>query len=386
MANNDKNAKSSTPPPTRMPKKIKSYEVIQVLGRGGMGEVYLAKHDMLERQVAIKRYSPIPGGKDDEKNTERFLREGQALAKIQHHGIVSIHDMFEYRDNMYMVLEYVDGYHVGELLSKGPLPLDISCIIGIKLAEALAYAHFHQILHRDIKASNVMVSKKGQVKLMDFGIARGEVLAKITQTGLIVGTPMYMAPEVLSGQEPSELSDLYGIGALMYQCLTGRKLYSHTSGTNMYAAIMAGKYIPIQKVVKGVPRQLRNIVHQCLASKPEKRYSSVSEFRQTLDLFMASNSIWVNPAEYLADFIKDIELPIDIKVENQEKSVEISDFDISELRVESGIIHRSSRKMVRRLTIFFVFATMILGLVWVVWGSYKLGWLAPILNAFGIEI
>ena len=149
---------------------------------------------------------------------ERFTREGQALAQLNHQGICAVHDLFARTNNLYMVLEYVDGYDVDFLLKEGGLlPPDIVAIIGVRVAEALEHAHLHRIIHRDIKPANVMVSRSGEVKLMDFGIARDEDLDRVTKTGLMVGTPMYMAPEVVQGGEADERSDVYSLGVMLYQ-------------------------------------------------------------------------------------------------------------------------------------------------------------------------
>jgi len=288
----------------RMPRQIRSYQVSKLLGCGGMGEVFLANHDLLDRPVAIKRFALTSGPKKEEQqNRDRFLREGKALAKLHHNGIVGVHDLFEHRNELFMVLEYVDGYSLASLLDPGPLPIDITCIIGLQLAGTLEHAHGHGVIHRDIKASNVMLSRDGQVKLMDFGIARGEVLEKVTQTGLVVGTPMYLAPEVLAGSEPNPLSDVYGVGTLLYHCLSGRGLFSDNVDQNLYHRVQAGNFIPLKHATKEVPRQLLNLVNRCLALNPDKRFGSAPELRQELALFMSKQKIF-NHTERLLTFIK----------------------------------------------------------------------------------
>ncbi len=355
----------------RMPKKIKSYEVSKLLGRGGMGEVMLAHHEVLERPVAIKRYAPALTTKHEKQNQERFIREGIALARLSHHCIVGIHDLFEHRGQFCMVLEYVDGCHVGELAEKGPLPLDVACIIGLKVSEALEHAHFHGIIHRDIKSTNVMVSKDGRVKLMDFGIARSVKLERVTQTGMLVGTPMYMAPEVLGGQEANELSDIYGLGALMYHCLTGRRLFFHANQDNLYHHIMAGKYLPLGKVVRGVPRQLKSIVHRCLSKKPEQRFQSAAEFRQTLDIFMASRGMWANHAIRLAGFMYSMERV------GTDAATAINEMSVSDSAILSHLTFKPPNRILRGVFLGIASATIGAGLLFV---AIKLGWLSSIMD------
>ncbi|CAN0592818.1 unnamed protein product, partial [Laminaria digitata] len=181
----------------RMPEKIRDYAVLKRIGKGGMGEVFLADHPLLERHVAVKRFVFASGKGDDEVAArQRFLREGRALARLTHHNIVQVHDLFDVRKQTCMVLEYVDGFDLAQLLQGGRLPVDVACIVALKVAEALEHAHYSGIVHRDVKASNVMMSRRGDVKLMDFGIAKQDILEPMTQTGLVVGTPMYVAPEV----------------------------------------------------------------------------------------------------------------------------------------------------------------------------------------------
>ncbi len=362
--------------PSRLPKRIKDYAVVRELGRGGMGEVFLATHDLLERPVAIKRFTPATSSGADQKNRERFLREGKALSKLRHQGIVGIYDLFEHRSQLCMVLEYVEGFDVAKLLSAGPLPVDVACIVALKLAEALVHAHFHRIIHRDVKTTNVMVSWDGQVKLMDFGIARGEVLDRITQTGLLVGTPQYFAPEVVSGHPADELSDLYGIGAVLYHCLSGRKLFFQASDKNLYKSILAGKFVPLGKVTKGVPRALLSIVQRCLARKPEKRFESVADFRHTLDLFMATQGYWVNHSERLAGFMRALD---HLKKDPPQTSVDIS---LSDFLIKSTSVGEPPQVFSRWLLIGIVLAAVT---GFLAWGAYAIGWLTPVLRVLGID-
>lgn len=358
----------------KTPSRIRGYRVERVLGRGGMGEVLLAIHPELGRAVAIKRYLPAGGTRDDQQNRDRFLREGTAMAKLHHQGIVGIYDYFEHRGQLYMVLEYVDGVAVAELLEHGPVPQDVACIVGLKLAEAVQHAHFHRIIHRDIKTSNVMVSRDGQVKLMDFGIARGELLEKVTQAGMLVGTPAYFAPEVIEGGEASELSDVYGMGAVLYHCLTGRKLFYQVEDGSLYSAVKAGRFVPLDKAVRGVPRGLRAIVHTCLARDPADRYPSAAALRQTLDLFMADQGIWSNHAERLAGFLQargDLGEP-------PPTAVEIS---VGDLLVQSSPVLRPVRK--RRWPWLVAGIVAVLGAL--AWFAYEKGWIERALYLLGLD-
>ena len=286
----------------KLPSKIGNYAVEDRIGEGGMGEVLKGEHALLGRPVAIKRL--LAEIADNAEMAERFQREGRALAQLSHQGICAVHDLFEQRGALYMVLEYVDGFDVDTLLKQGGyLPVDVAAIIALKVAEALEHAHHHRIIHRDIKPANVMVSKQGEVKLMDFGIALDEDLDRVTRSGMMVGTPMYMAPEVVSGGQSTEQSDVYAVGAMLYQCLSGRKVFAHASAENIYALIASGKFPAIKKVAPHVPRALRRIVDRALQKKPGKRFSDAAELRRALDDFLSAYRAWSHYEERLVAFL-----------------------------------------------------------------------------------
>jgi eukaryotic-like serine/threonine-protein kinase len=292
-----------------MPKKIGQYEVKAEIGKGAMGDVFLGIHTQLERPVAIKRRHPRldESSTEAQESAERFLREGKALAKLKHGSIVGIHDLFTHRDTMYMVLEYVDGCTIQELTkTNNTLPPDVVAIIALRLAEALEYAHFHRIIHRDIKPSNIMVSKQGDVKLMDFGIARDESkdLQGLTETGVVVGTPRYLAPEVVLGKRADERSDLYAVGAVMYLCLSGKRIFEGAEGEAMLTMIAAGKFKRLSKFVDDVPRGLIKIVERCLNRRPERRYGSATELRRALEHFLNVHYAVANHAARMVGYLE----------------------------------------------------------------------------------
>jgi serine/threonine protein kinase len=290
---------------SKRPERIRDYPVTQLLGKGGMGEVFLAEHPLLARPVAIKRFVYAAGKGDDEATARaRFLREGQALARLGHHNIVQVHDLFEHRGQTCMVLEYVDGFDLSALMTQGALPVDVACVVALKVAEALEHAHFAGIVHRDVKASNVMMSRAGEVKLMDFGIAKQDLMDPMTRTGMVVGTPIYVAPEVLAGGEADARSDLYALGALMYLMLSGRRPFEHANSENLFALILAGRYPRLGKVAKDVPWRLRSIVHRLLERRPERRFASAAELRQTLEVFLAESGVAAHHGERLVRFLE----------------------------------------------------------------------------------
>ena len=291
----------------RMPKKLGPYEIGRRLGRGGMGEVFLATHTLLNRPVAIKRFAPERSRSGREEMAERFLREGKALAELSHQNIVGIHDLISTESAMYMVLDYVDGADVAGLLDEGgAFSVEVAAIVAQKVAEALQCAHYNRIMHRDIKGGNVMISRSGEVKLMDFGVALDERLDAMTETGLVVGTPMYVAPEVISGEPASERSDLYSLGVLLYAMLTGKRPFEHARNQeHMFQLILGGRYRPIGRLAPHVPRTLRTIVERLLHRKADRRFGSAAEVRQGLEIFLASQQVWANHEARLVTFMRE---------------------------------------------------------------------------------
>lgn len=287
---------------TTRAKKIGSYRVLSIIGRGGMGEVFKARHELLQREVALKRLHSDRLDAQEEMR-ERFLREGRALARLRHHNIVAVHDLFERRGEMYMAMELVDGHDLGALIERGPLPLDVACIVGIEVAGALEAAHRMGIVHRDIKAGNVMLGRDGAVKLMDFGIARQEEVEGVTKTGLVMGTPRYLAPELLQGATADPRSDVYGLAALLYHCVSGRRIFEEATPENLFHLIHAGKYTPLRKVAPSVPRRLRRLIERGLERRLERRFGSPSELRQQLELYVAEQGAWANHGERIVGFL-----------------------------------------------------------------------------------
>ncbi len=291
----------------KMPKSLGSYEVGRRLGRGGMGEVYLATHVKLGRPVAIKRFAPERSKSNASEMAERFIREGKALAQLQHQHIVGIHDLFETEDGLYMVLDYVDGADVATLLDdSGKFPVEVATIIALKVAEALQCAHYNQIIHRDIKGGNVMISRSGEVKLMDFGVALDERMDAMTATGLVVGTPMYVAPEVISGEPASEQSDIYALGVLLYAMLSGKRPFEHARNQeHMFQLILTGKSRPLGRIASDVPRELRTLVEQLMHRRVERRFKSAAHARQGLEIFLASQQVWAHHEARLVAFMRE---------------------------------------------------------------------------------
>lgn len=268
----------------------KRYRCVEVIGSGGMGVVYLAEDTLLKRDVALKILRP---SFRDEKNRSRFFREAKILSQLNHPHIVTIHDFGMWKRNMYIVLEYLDGSNLQQIIKKsGPLPVTWLMDTLPQMMDALEAAHHEGIIHRDLKPSNIFCLKQfghtDYIKILDFGTAVSlgqDILDKITPTGEVIGSPRYMSPEQIMGKDISPCSDIYALGITMYEILSGKPPFS---GDNMMSIFLSHLYQPpkpIQSWKGGNDPQdyhLLEIVNTCLNKNPEDRYASIHELRKAL--------------------------------------------------------------------------------------------------------
>ncbi len=214
-------SKSSATATASTSRKVGSFEVEHELGRGGMGVIYLGWQPALERRVVLKALRR--GVVDDPKLEERFRREAQAAASVQHQNVVAVYDYFEWRGEPYIAQEYVDGVDLSTVpQSAGRLPPRVAALIALELVRGLEEIHVYGIVHRDLKPSNILLGKRGQAKIADFGIALDGTGPALTKTGLALGTPQYMSPEQLLGERVDGRTDLFALGALLYEMLVAR--------------------------------------------------------------------------------------------------------------------------------------------------------------------
>ncbi|XXF77047.1 serine/threonine-protein kinase [Myxococcaceae bacterium GXIMD 01537] len=282
-------------------RKIGAYRVLGELGRGGMALVYRGLHEMLQREVAIKEL--LPEGQRDKESLSRFRREALALAAFRHQNIVTLYDLVEKNDGLFMVMEFVDGPTLHALIKEGPLPPDVAALIAARIASALDHAHFRHIIHRDLKPANVMLTKAGEVKLMDFGVAKDVGLEALTQQGMAVGTPSYMSPEQVTGLPVDPRTDLFSLGVLLYEALSGARPFQGRTAGEVFARIRDGKYPPLSRVAPHVPRPLARIVRRCLEVKPERRFPDAAALRRELDVFLA-REVRVSHSALLVAFLR----------------------------------------------------------------------------------
>jgi len=251
-----------------------------------MAVVYEAIQEPLNRRVAIKALKPSIA--IDSQFAARFEREAHFMASLQHENILHVIDFVKDGRSMFIIMEYVDGIDLYDLLERSPrLPPDVAAIITLQLARGLDYAHFRGIIHRDIKPANIMVSMQGDVKLMDFGIARHERFGDLTETGTGLGTPSYMSPEQILGDKLDFRSDIFSVGIVLYQMLTGRKPFVEDEARTVMQKIRLDRYESPKKLSVEVPRKLERIMGRCLQKMPANRYPTTQALIDDLTEFLA---------------------------------------------------------------------------------------------------
>ena len=283
-------------------RKVGSSRILREIGRGGMGVVYEAYQEGLDRRVAVKALDARQAR--SREFVERFRREGRAYAQIRHAAVVAVHDLVEKDDTLYLVTEFVDGGDLRRVLAGGgALPADCVAAIGARLADALDAVHVHSLLHRDVKPSNIMISRRGEVKLMDFGILKDPMATELTRAGAVMGTPAYVAPEVLEGVAASERSDIWSLGVTLYEIATGERPFSGNSFHELFASVRKGSPRPIRDVVPGFPRRLARAIARCLEKRPGRRWDTAADLARELEACAASLVRDVRPQQRLRDLM-----------------------------------------------------------------------------------
>ena len=267
---------------------IGHYEILEPLGAGGMGEVYRARDNRLDREVAIK-VLPVEVATDPDR-LARFEREAKALARLSHPHILTIHEFGHEADVAYAVTELLQGETLRQLLTESPLPLGRVVEIGAAIADALAATHAQNIVHRDLKPENVFITSDDRVKVLDFGIAsllhqealtsgatELETLAGVTGAGTILGTVGYMAPEQVRGEPVDPRSDVFALGCVLYEMLAGMRAFTGNTGAEVLSAILTRAPVPLTDVEPSLPPPLGTIVERCLKKDPEQRFQSIRD-------------------------------------------------------------------------------------------------------------
>jgi serine/threonine-protein kinase len=287
-----------TAPPAEpaLPPPPPGYDLLGVLGRGGMGVVYKARQRALNREVALKVL--LAGGHASEAQRARFLAEAGAVAAVNHPGVVQVHDFGTWDGQPFLALEFCPAGTLADRLSGTPLPPRDAAALVEQLAAAVVAAHAKGIVHRDLKPANVLLAADGSPKVTDFGLAKMTGSEEgLTATGAVLGTPSYMAPEQARGDAKNvgPAADTYALGAVLYECLTGRPPFKGSTPADTLLQVLDQEPVAVRALNPQVPADLETVCHKCLEKNPAKRYASAEALAGDLRAFLDGRSVTARP-------------------------------------------------------------------------------------------
>jgi serine/threonine-protein kinase len=281
-------------------KYIGNYKILDIIGKGGMARVYTAIHIPLNRVVVIKEM-----GKSESRR--RFKQEALISASLSHRNIVTAYDYFNIGSSCYLVMEYIDGMNLSEIIeNEAPLHPVTAAIIAREVCFAIGHACKNGILHRDIKPTNILISRQGEVKISDFGVARGEDSPHLTSTGTVIGTPFYMSPEQAAGKELTYQSDIYSLAIVLYEMVTAKKPFFGETTQAITAKVCRGRYT--SSLWKDPHHSLRisRIINKAMKKNLKRRYKTAEHMRWDLERFIGGKNI-LQKDKILIDFLQRIE-------------------------------------------------------------------------------
>ena len=272
------------------------YEIIRSIGEGGMANVYLARDIILERNVAIKILRGDLAG--DEKFVRRFQREALSASSLSHPNIVEMYDVGEDNGTYYIVMEYVEGMTLKQLIKKrGSLSLSEAIDIMLQITDGIKEAHDSYIIHRDLKPQNILIKENGEVKITDFGIAMALNSTQLTQTNSVIGSVHYLPPEQASGKGATIKSDIYSMGILFYELLTGKLPFKGDNAVEIALKHMKNDIPSVREINDSIPQSVENIILKATAKNPKNRYESAAEMHD--DLLTCLNEDRLNEKKYV---------------------------------------------------------------------------------------
>lgn len=341
------------------------YEIIKTIGEGGMANVYLANDTILDRKVAIK---VLRGDlSNDEKFIRRFQREALSVSNLSHPNIVEVYDVGEEDGQYYIVMEYIEGKTLKQLLKKREtLTLPEVIDIMLQLTDGLAHAHESYIIHRDIKPQNIMILDNGLVKITDFGIAMALNATQLTQTNSVMGSVHYLPPEQANGKSATVKSDIYSLGILMYELITGSVPFKGDNAVEIALKHMKEKIPSIRKQNPTIPQSVENIVIKATAKNPRNRYDSVKEMHDDLEVCMEKENAKKVTFEYPENDIDDSEPITKKKEKNKIEKPNVEYTEKKKESIEEDILETPKKRntVILLLTGIVLFLLIIAGIFW----------------------
>ncbi|NML48298.1 serine/threonine protein kinase [Ramlibacter sp. G-1-2-2] len=259
------------------------YRILEELGRGAMGIVYLAEDESLQRRVAVKAMLLPPDAAERDEQEARFRQEAKAAGGLSHPNIITIHDLGREGDWLYIAMELLRGTELKTMMTVGAMPLPLALDIAAQVAEGLAAAHSHGVVHRDIKPSNIMVMDGRHAKIMDFGVARMQASEVRTRSGVLLGSPKYMSPEQVGGHAVDARSDIFSLGSMLYEMVTGQPAFGGAELGNLLYDILHGQPTPASRHNPAVPQMLDLVLARAMQKNPGARYQDAREMARDLE-------------------------------------------------------------------------------------------------------
>lgn len=273
-------------------KKLGKYQVERQIGKGSAANIYLAEQNSLKRKLVIKELLPLHA--TNEKVIARFQREAKLISQLSHDAIIHIYDYWtrSNSNSYYIAMEYIPGPHLRKILSTvHRLPVHIAAVIIYQICRGLEYAHQNGVIHRDLKPANIMISNMGQVKILDFGVAHFQAEENLTTLGAVIGTYHYMSPEQALGKKVTAASDIFALGILFYELLTGIKPFAGENQGDTIDRIVHKNPRSVRRIHPGVTLSFNSTVKKCLKKNPKRRFQSTTEIKTRLEKFLKRYSL-----------------------------------------------------------------------------------------------
>ena len=282
------------------------YRIVKLIGKGGMADVYLAYDTILKREVAVKVLKSDMA--DDDTALERFKREAGAVTQLSHPNIVDVYDVGDDGDKHYIVMEYIKGYTLKQLIKKrGPIPYKEAVWMMKQLAGALMEAHRNNVIHRDVKSQNVLIKDDGTIKLSDFGIALANGAMQLTRKDSVLGSVHYLAPELSKGKQASMQSDIYSLGIVFYELLTGDVPFKADNPVQVALMHIKNDIPSVRSINPEIPQSVENIITKSTAKNPNNRYRNIALMLQDLNECLKKEHRNDPPVNFNADTKKEKE-------------------------------------------------------------------------------